>query len=177
MSINNIAELITKNINGGTFIGITTETIPTLKGGKKNPMLGCVTKRTEKSSVMVFQNKNSSSYGNMVQRRLEKEGMNVDFELKPRKLGVRVPNTPFIEHKGEYYIEVIFLKSGKTSYKLDNKDIKKEDVIGLPTVTSYDNEQGGLEEKVIIRSYKVSSIKEITINKQTFTDLTFNYNS
>jgi hypothetical protein len=34
--------------------------------------------------------------------------------------------------------------------------------------------QGGLNNKVVIRTYRVDNIRKITINKQTYSDLTFN---
>lgn len=169
----NLATLLTDKVNGTTFISIDTETDVKLTGGKKNPMQGRVKKRVTGSNVMVFQNKNTNGYANMVRRRLEKEGKDPDsFELKPRTWGKRLKGTPFVEHKGEYYIEVIFLHPGKTEYLLDGKVVPKDVIVGLPPAKK-EAHQGGLDNKVIIRTYKVSSIKGITIDKQHYTDLTF----
>jgi hypothetical protein len=116
---------------------------------------------------MVFQNKSSSSYGDMVARRLLAEGKDpASFELQPRTWGERIPETPFISHTkdGEttFYLEVIVLNSGKSSYYLDNAPIAKSDVVGLKTAT--EGEQGGLENKVIVRSFKLSSITAVRID-------------
>ena len=155
-------------ITGNSFIGIDTMTTETLTGGKKNPMKDRVQKLTIGSNVQVFSNKNSNGYANMVARRLDKEGKEVEFELKPRVWGQRIENTPIVEHKGGFYLEVIFLKSGQTSYLLDSKPIKKDLIEGLKV--KKEGSQGGLSEenKVIIRTYKVASISRITINKQTY---------
>jgi len=169
----NLATLLTEHVNGTTFIGIDTETDVKLKGGKKNPMQGRVTKRTVGSNVMVFQNKSKSGYGAMVKRRLEKEGKDPDsFELQPRKWGTRLEGVPFVEHKGQYYVEVIFLNAGKTVYLLDGMPIDKSEIEGLPDAPQ-EAEQGGLDDKVIIRTYKADSIKSITINKKQYDNLTF----
>ena len=86
-------------INGASFIGLDTLTDVKLTGGKSNPMQGLVQKASIGSSVMVFQNKNSNGYENMVRRRLEAEGKNAEtFEVKPRAWGTRIENTPLVHH-------------------------------------------------------------------------------
>lgn len=151
------------DFNGVTFIGIDTITTPKLKGGRKNPMQGLVHKRTIGANCMIFQNKNQNGYENAVKRRLVKEGKDPEsFELQPRKWGKRITGTPFVVHNGRYYLEVIFLNPGTTSYHFLGNEIDKSDVIGLPE--SKEGEQGGLDDKVIIRTYAVSSIIAITVN-------------
>ena len=71
----NVSALFSQ-VSGSSFVGIDTVTVPVLTGGKKNPHAGRVTKVMVGASVMVFQNKNSNGYENMVQRRLAKEGKN-----------------------------------------------------------------------------------------------------
>ena len=150
---------------GASFVGLDTLTIPTLKGGKGNPMQGEVAKFNEGSSVMVFQNKNSNGYENMVMKRLIAEGKNPEsFELGKRTWGTRIEGTPLIEHKGEYYLEVIFLKSGEVSYYHEGKEIHKNEVIGLEE--KEEGKQGGLDNKVIIRTFKVASLISVRINSK-----------
>ena len=160
-------------INGNTFVGLDTITIPTLKGGKSNPQQGKVEKVMEGASVMVFQNKNVNGYDAMIRRRLIAEGKDPDtFVLSPRPWGTRIEGTPLVEHikSGEtqkrFYLEVIFLKAGKVSYQLDGKSINKSDVIGLSE--SKEGEQGGLEDKVIIRTYELTSLSRVTIGGTTY---------
>lgn len=156
-------------VNGSTFISIDTITDVKLTGGKKNPFQGRVTKRTTGSTVMVFQNKTTNAYENMVKRRLEQEGKSQDdFVLGPRMWGTRIENTPFVEHNGQLYLEVIFLKAGKSELLVDGQQYTGE-IEGLPAERE-ESEQGGLSNKVIIRTFKVGSIKAITINKQRYED-------
>lgn len=170
----NLATLLTDHVNGATFITIDTVTDVKLTGGKKNLMQGRVTKRVTGSNVMVFQNKSINGYEAMVKRRLEKEGKNPDtFELKPRAWGRRLTGAPFVEHKGAYYIEVIFLSPGETEYLLDGNVVQRNTIVGLPPEKE-EAHQGGLNDKVIIRTYKADSIKGITIDKQHYDDLEFN---
>ena len=159
-------EQLMQDVNGNSFIAITTETIVKLPGGKKNPLQGLVTKRTTGSNVMVYQNKTTNTYENMVNRRLEKEGKNPgSFSVGPRAWGTRIPNTPFVEHNGQMYLEVIFLHCGEVKYFVGENQI---DPSTLDLTEKEEGEQGGLNNKVILRCFNVSNIKEITINKQHF---------
>ncbi len=162
-----VREIMSDKVNGATFIALDTETQVKLAGGKSNPLQGRVTKVTIRSNVMVFQNKLSNAYENMVKRRLEKEGRDPEsFVLSPRKWGEREQGTPFVTHNGNEYLEVIFLKAGDTHYRVDGIVTPREQIEGLP----YDKEeahQGGLDNKVIIRTFAFESILAITIDKTT----------
>lgn len=157
--------LSSDNANGNTFISIETLTTPKLKGGLKNPQQGRIVKKSV-SNVMIFQNKHTNGYNNMVKRRLENEGKDPEsFQLHPRKWGERVENTPLVKHKDQTYLEVIFIKNISTEFFLDDELINKDEVIGFQ---SRKPDQGGLDNSVIIRTYKLDSIKKIKINKEEY---------
>lgn len=163
-----VAQKLLDTINGAGFAGIDTVTAVKLTGGKSNPQQGRVTKLHNGANVMLFTNKKTNAYKAMVERRLTAEGKKAsDFQLQPRKWGKRVENSPFVEHNGEYYIEVIFLKAGTSEYELDRKPVNKADIVGLPKVKA--GGQGGLEDNVIIRTYKLSSIRAIRIDRTEYT--------
>ncbi len=158
-------------VNGGTFVSIDCVTIPKLSGGKANPMQGNVRKFNIGSQVMVFQNKNGSSYEAKVKRHMASEGLDPDnFVLSPRTWGERIPNTPNIHHnkdgQDKYYLEVIFMKSGAVSYKLNGQAIDKSEVQGLDK--KEESQQGGQEKKVIIRTYGWDSIISFRLDKQSY---------
>ena len=149
------------SFQGCQIVGLDTLVKVDLLGGKSNPQQGRVTKLTTNSRVMIF--KNGKGYFNMVNRRLSKqneanrvfemlatESSNGIWEPGPRAWGERIPNSPFITHKGKEYLECIFLRGGQSTYLLDGVEIPKEEVQGLPT--KVEGEQGGLIDKVIIRS-------------------------
>jgi hypothetical protein len=163
---------IFSNVNGASFVAIDTETVVPLKGGKSNPMKGRVTKQVTGSSVMVFQNKNTNAYEAMVQRRLTAEGKNPeDFQLSPRTWGERIENLPIVTHNkdGEtrFYLEVIFLKAGTVEFFLDGSPIARNQIVGLDETE--EGRQGGLENKVVIRTFSLDSIKAIRIDHQQYT--------
>ena len=159
-----------ETVKGTTFAGLDTITNIKLKGGKKNPHQDRVTKRTTGANVILFSNVEHSPYVAMVKRRMEQEGKDPsEFEAKPRAWGSRVGKTPFIEHKDKYYLEVIFRSPGKSEYFLDGKPIAKEDIEGLEvekSETAQETEaasQGGIEEKIVIRTFAIENIEQIRL--------------
>lgn len=173
-------EEILADINGVEFASIDTITTVTLnkttggRGTPANPHYGRVLKRCESMSVMVYTHKTSNAYENMVKRRLAKEGQDPEqFELSERKWGERVGDSCFIKHVKDgvekRYLEVIFLHGPKhVEYLLDGKRIAKEDVIGLKEAAVNPDSQGGLEDKVILRTYSVESVKRIRTDKKEY---------
>jgi hypothetical protein len=145
------------SLAGGTFMGMDTCTVPVLKGGKKNPMQGRVTKVMTGANVMCFSNTNGSAYNAMVKRRLAAEGKDPEsFQLSPRAWGERVPGTSFVEHKGKHYLEVIFLRAGSVQFFLDGAPIARNEIEGLED--KEEGTQGGLENRVIIRTFALDSV-------------------
>jgi len=136
-----------------TFVAITE-----VKLNKSNPYFGRIQKK-QRSNVFV-----NFDYENSINKALIKEGKTPDFKAKPRAWGNRIPNTPLILHKNQYYLEARFLKHEPTvEYFLDGDAIEKEMIEDhLPKVT--ESKQHGLEEAIIIRDFKIDSIHEITVN-------------
>lgn len=166
------------DIAGTTFVGMDTETVVPLPGGRKNPYQNRLTKRVTGSSVMAFSNANVNAYQNMVKRRLADEGKDPeDFKLKPRAWGQRIPGGAFVEHKGEYYIEVIFQHAGTVEFFLDGKPVdltvgplSTDNWLDIPERKVNPNGQGGLseEKRVQIRTFKLDSIIEVRANGQVY---------
>ena len=160
-------------INGATFASIDTVTIPTLKGGKKNPFQGKVAKHCEGHRVMLFTNKKTNAYEAKVRRHLEREGKNPDsFVLGELPWGKRLPDSPIIEHNGKYYLQCVFLKSGSVEYRakefIDCEDgtwfsagsrVVATAIQGLNERSG--SEHQGLDNEVIVRSYALDSIKAL----------------
>jgi hypothetical protein len=149
---------------GGTFVGMDTETVVALTGGKKNPQQGRVTKVMTGATVMCFSNTNGSAYDAMVKRRLAAEGKDpASFELGPRAWGERIAGTPFVQHKGAHYLEVIFMRAGEVQYMLDGKPVDEAAIEGLPQKRDSTG-QGGLENQVAIRTFGLDSIIALRAN-------------
>lgn len=155
-------------VNGCGIAGIETETPVKLLGGKKNDMLGRVTKVMKGGNILLFSNSNSNGYQNMVNKRLKAEGKDPEtFKLGKRVWGERVPQTPLVLNKGKVYMEAIFLKAPTdVQYLLDGKPINKEDIVGLK-VKPAEGEQGGLDNKVVIRTYELNNIKKLKMGENS----------
>jgi len=167
----NVAEIFA-TIDEINTIVLDTITEVKLTGGKKNPMQGRVTKKTVDNSVTSFQN-NSNNYENLVKNRLIEEGKDPEsFKVSERTWGNRVPNLPIIEHYKDgtvkNYLEVIFLKAGKSEYYLDGEYIDKNKIEGLPVVKENPESQGNLDNKVVIRTFGLDSILSLKVNEKRY---------
>lgn len=109
-----------KAVNGCTFASFDALTEPEMTktiGGNRsnpNPHFGKVRKVLNSQLGMLFSNKTGSAYERMVNRRKEKEGQAPDFVVGKRSWGQRVPNTSVVEHKGNFYLSVIYHESPVT---------------------------------------------------------------
>ena len=163
MELQQIQQLLSNN-SGEVSLMITTETNVKLKGGKKNPLQGKVTKTTTGSKVLVSVGGDQSLYENKIKQQMQQEGKDpLEFQLKPRAWGTRVDNTPIIFHKDKYYLECLFVSSGDTSYFVDGEQTDKDSIEGLPEVNVSEKSQGGVENKIIIRTFSIDSIKAIKL--------------
>lgn len=165
--------ILLSHVTGATFLSLDTLTPVTLKGGEQNPFYGRVTKQTTAANVMIFQNKRTNGYENMVQRRLIDEGKDPTlFELKPRAWGTRLPDCPFVQHETDegfkYYLEVIILREGHVQFLVDGFPFKGE----IPGIEEHTPPaQGGLDNTVVVRCYACEHITGIQVSKE-YTRLT-----
>lgn len=100
------------------------------------------------------------------------------FQVKPRKWGERIPNTPIIRHvkAGElhpnFYLDAYFLRAGKTEYLLDGQPIDEDKIEGLKKVEAKEGDhiQGGLKasEQVQVRSIGLAGVLAIRTGGQTY---------
>ena len=156
-------EALVTTISGTGFVGLDTVTDVKLSGGRKNILQGRVKKVMKGATVMMFTNKNSNGYENMVNRRLEAEGKVVEFKVHPRVWGKRVEGKPIVEHNGEKYLEAVFIKPGAVHYELDGKPVDPSTLEGFQSAKVYEEQQGGVENKVALRVFKFSSITGMRI--------------
>jgi hypothetical protein len=166
----NQAQALLSQIQGCTFASLDTVTIPALKGGKANPMQGKVSKHCLGHRVLLYTNQNSSGYENKVKRHLEREGKNPDsFIMGKLPWGKRIADSPFIENKGEYYLQCCFMNSGSVEYRanqfidcLDGTWFREGEVIPATFVRGLNEKSGSehqnLSDEVIVRTFKLSSI-------------------
>jgi hypothetical protein len=146
-----------ETIQDGTRVSIKMSTFPKLKGGKANPHQGRIQKVTTGAIGVLYTS--GKGYFEKVNEGLVKEDKEPDFTPKPRAWGVRVEGTPLIEHKEKFYLDVIFESPGETEYFFLDEPIDKADIEGLED--KKEGDQGGLEEKVHVRTISLESILDI----------------
>ena len=152
---------VLKNIKGATFVTLATETDARLK--KTGNPFGKVLKRNTVNGVFNF------NYENSVNRQLAREGQAADFEAQGRTWGQH--ETLGVISKGEQeYVQIKVEKAGRhprfvveATGKLVSKDEIKP---WLPAKSPF--VQGGQDKEVIIRDYKLDSVRAARIKGQTY---------
>lgn len=156
-----------KNVKGTTFARLVTVTVPTLTGGKKNPMQGRVKKHV-RQNVQI-----GANYQNGVNRQLDREGKEGagEFKAQPLSWGSWLVPNKIKEHTnkaGEYklYLRYTCQPNQKPAviYTLDGKVIHKSKVIGLkaplPAATQV---EAGVEREVVPRDVCFENIRSAKI--------------
>lgn len=143
-----------KTVNGCTFASFDALTEPDMnktidgKRDQPNPHFGKVRKVLNFQLGMLFSNKTGSAYERMVNRRKEKEGGVADFVVGQRAWGTRIPNTSVVEHKGNYYLSVIYHESPVTLAEkvaemgLTLTEDEKALIEGLKRTVAYESKSG-----------------------------------
>jgi hypothetical protein len=151
-----------KSISGTTMASIVVETIPDIKNPKTSGMTDRLRKRSYVSITLGF------NYSNSVNRQRTKEGVEPDFEALPRKWGTRIPKTSLVEHKGELYLETKINRVIDTKYILDGQEVQYGDIEQYLRAKPQSSGRQGVNNEIILRDYKLSSIVAITMFGQTY---------
>ena len=116
-----------KTVNGTTFAGF--DALTEMKLNKflsdkttPNPHYGKVRKVLSSQVAMLFSDKTTSAYENMVNKRLALEGKPAEFTVGQRAWGTRVEGTSFLFHttkEGVYdeYLFVVYCESPVTLHE------------------------------------------------------------
>lgn len=177
-----VAQTIFENVQGTRICGIDSDIKVSrlVRDTKVQP--GVLRKVTKGSVVMVFAQDDPTAYSNQVKSRMEKEGIDpASWEGGPLPYGEWMDNSPFIKYtkikKGEddglisqettYYVRVHFIKAGTSEYFLDGVSIAKSAIVDT-SAPKKEGKQGGQNDKVIPRNYKLDSLTAIRIDGAEF---------
>lgn len=170
---------IMSELKGVTFISLDSTTPVDLNKGyvdedgerQPNPHYGRVTKVMKNARGMIFQNKNVNGYENQVRSGMAKEGIKGEFNVGPRKWGVREKDLPIVTHIGKVYLEIIFSYKGEVEYLLDGKPINESEILGVKK-KSKPTGQGGIQKQIVIRTINVDHLDNIRAFGKQFTNIT-----
>jgi len=149
------------NYNGHSFVGLTTLTDARAK--KTNNPYGKILKKTKLLANIGFHYKNS------LNNQAKREGKEIDFDIKPRRWGVRLPNTPLVEHKGKHYLEYKAENVQSVEYYTEQgEELTKEQVQEFLPKKSTSSTQRELTKKIILRDVAIENILSLRISKKVF---------
>ena len=153
-----LVEMLKAN-KGATVITIVARTDPKMRK-TGNPFGSGEVFKVARVNGMIGWN-----YANSINNQRDREGNTADLVAQPRRWGVRIPGTPLIEHKGNYYLEM------KVERVLDHRfedsngnelDETTSDMVRtyLPVRKQAATQQ--TEKPIILCDYRLSSILSIT---------------
>lgn len=142
---------------GTSFVTIVAVTDPRMRK-RDNPYAGRVQKRSSVNGVVGW------IYQNSVNRERVREDLEADFEAHPRKWGERIKGTPFVEHKGNTYLELKVERVLSTEYLLDGEPVDREVIAEWLPARKAEGARQEVENPIILRDYRLDSITEITFD-------------
>jgi len=153
-------------------VTITSRTEPAMRK-TNNPYIGRVFKLSIVSGTINWH------YASEVNRQRNREGgftlvdgavvaSEVDnFEARPRKWGTRLKDSPFVEHKGNFYLEMKVRESQGHEYRDEYgdkiPDEKMEKIRSFFPKKSESSRQG-VNGEIILRDYRFDRITAITLH-------------
>ncbi len=149
------------NFNGHSFIGLTTLTDARAK--KTGNPYGKILKKTKLLANIGFHYKNS------LNNQAKREGKEIDFDIKPRRWGVRMPNTPLVKHNDKYYLEYKAENVQSVEYYTEQgEELTKEQVQEFLPKKSTSSTQKELTKKIILRDVSIENILSLRISQKVF---------
>lgn len=159
---------------GTQIVTIVARTTPDLVGGKKSPLAGRKVEKVATVNGMINWN-----YTNAVnnQRLRESKPLNENDEVEafvaePRKWGKRIQQSAFVRHipkkenEKRVYLEQKVERSLGYQFYIDDVPVDASEV--LPFVRESNSDRQGVDKKIILRDYRLSSIEYITMQGDTF---------
>ena len=153
------------NFKGYSFAGLQTLTDARAKK-TDNPFKDKIILKESQLLVNV-----GFHYSNSLVNQAKRENVSTDFDVQPRKWGIRLPNSPLVEHKGNYYLEAKVEKVFQTRFTdIDGNELSKEDVNPfLPKkINQWGATQDRLEKKIYLRDFKLASIQKFAFDGKIY---------
>jgi hypothetical protein len=133
------------------------------KDGDKNPNpFDVVFKQSKLNGVLGY------DYEHSVNLQRGREGRDTDFQAERRPWGTRI-NKYLVEHNGNWYLTLKIERTlGDVTYWHNGRELEKDAVAPFMGAKSESSRQG-VETTVVHRDIMLSSIVEISIDKNTYT--------
>ena len=151
------------NFKGYSFAGLQTLTDARAKK-TDNPFKDKIVLKESQLLVNV-----GFHYSNSLVSQAKRENVSTDFDVQPRKWGIRLPNSPLVEHKGNYYLEAKVENVFQTRFTdVDGNELDKQDVLPFLPKKRESATQDRLEKKVYLRDFKLASIQKFAFDGKIY---------
>ena len=151
-----------------SFVTIVADTIPSMRK-TDNPFYDTANKAFVVRKVSTVHGMINWIYGNAVNNQRVREDKEATFTPDPRKWGMRVSKTPFVEHKGQLYLEMKVVKSlGSVLLDGNNNEVDWSSVSPFMATNPNEGARQDIDKKVILRDYKMENIVEVHINQTCY---------
>ncbi len=147
------------NVNKPTFVHIVSETEPNMKK-TGNPFLG--TKKVSRGTYFI-----GGTYEQMIEILMKKEGIQGTFKSEKCTIGEHVTKCiQFNEKLNRFYLQYFTFKTSKIKSKFffQGNEIEKQLLESYLNQSSTSSRQPQ-QQKLDVKSFKIESIKFITLNK------------
>tara|TARA_Y100000310_G_scaffold148347_1_gene147588 strand:+ start:2219 stop:2752 length:534 start_codon:yes stop_codon:yes gene_type:complete len=151
------------NFKGYSFAGLQTLTDARAKK-TDNPFKDKIVLKESQLLVNV-----GFHYSNSLVNQAKRENVSTEFDVQPRKWGIRLPNSPLVEHKGNLYLEAKVEKVYSTRFTdIDGNELDKQDVLPFLPKKRESATQDRLEKKIYLRDFKLASIKKFAFDGKIY---------
>lgn len=145
------------NVDKPTFVNIISQTIPSMKK-TNNPYLDKLVK-ISKGNYFI-----GGTYEDMVNTRMKQEGMEQTFESKECSVGNHVTKcVQYNDNTNKHYLQYFSFSKPKSTFVFEGNEIEKQMFESYLTKKSSTSRQPQ-EKKHQVQSFKIESIKEISLN-------------
>jgi hypothetical protein len=151
------------NFKGYSFAGLQTLTDARAKK-TDNPFKDKIVLKESQLLVNV-----GFHYSNSLVNQAKRENVSTEFDVQPRKWGIRLPNCALVEHKGNYYLEAKVEKVFQTRFTdVDGNELSKEDVNPFLPKKRESATQDKLVKKIYLRDFKLASIQKFAFDGKIY---------
>lgn len=157
---------VIESIRGVSFASIQSVTeLDMRKTG--NPFHGKIAKVSKILAIV-----GNWNYERSLENQAKREGVETEFEIKPRKWGFRLNDSGIVEHKGRMYLECKVEKSFDSRIVWSNgqylSHTEIDAVRSFMPIRKESSTQDSIEKKIILRDYAFDSIRKIKLNGLTY---------
>lgn len=157
---------VIESIRGVSFASIRSVTqLDMRKTG--NPFHGKISKVSKVLAIV-----GNWSYEQSLINQAKRENVETEFEIKPRKWGVRLNDSGIVEHNGRLYLECKIQKCFDSRIVWsDGRYLSHDEIDSVRSfmpIRKESSTQDSIEKKIILRDYAFDSIRKIKLGGITY---------